>query len=106
MGRPVWIYLAHPRLMKSLDRLKGTETRRWLDRAFDELEKNPSCGVRIRTELIPKGYVREYSINNLWKHDLPGGWRLLYSIARMGDLTAVVVVEWLPHKEYERRFGY
>lgn len=100
------VYLAHRRLKKQFDQLRGTKLRRWLDLAFDELERNPSIGTRIRRELIPRAYVRKYRINNLWKYDLPEGWRLLYSLTRIGSLTAIVILEWLPHKKYERRFGY
>jgi hypothetical protein len=52
-----------------------------LDRAFGDVEKNACCGLQIRKELIPKDYVRKYGINNLWKYNLPNGWRLIYALA-------------------------
>ena len=47
-----------------------------------------------------------YEIDNLWKYDLPRGWRLMYSVARDEVIVISIILEWLPHKEYERRFGY
>lgn len=41
---------------------------------------------------------------NLWKYNLSRSWRLVYTIARDGDIV-VVVLEWFSHEEYERRFG-
>jgi hypothetical protein len=48
----------------------------------------------------------KYGIDNLWKYDLPGAWRLLYSVS--GDKIEVmaIILEWLNHKKYEKRFGY
>ncbi|MDI6708812.1 MAG: hypothetical protein QME47_07005, partial [Candidatus Thermoplasmatota archaeon] len=31
--------------------------------------------------LIPKEYIEKYSIDNLWKYNMPKAWRLLYSVA-------------------------
>ena len=30
----------------------------------------------------------------------------MYSVAGDGERVVVVILEWLSHKEYERRFGY
>lgn len=103
---PARVYLVDEGLKKKLVRLNGTELHRWLNQAFDRLKENPSCGTRIRRELIPREYVKRYRVNNLWKYDLPEGWRVIYTITRMGPLAAAVILEWLPHKKYERRFGY
>ena len=77
-----------------------------LTRAFDDLEKNVFCGIQIKKRLIPKSYLKKYNVDNLWKYNLPKGWRLLYSIRRDEIIVISIILEWLPHKEYERRFGY
>jgi len=63
-------------------------------------------GVQVPKRLIPKSYLTTYGIDNLWKYNFHKNWRLMYSVA--GDETTVItlIIEWLPHKEYERRFGY
>jgi len=92
-------------------RIKGPRTedemlRVRLDRAFGDLEKDACCGLQIRKGLIPKEYVRKYGINNLWKYNLPDGWRLIYSIGADDAGVLSIVLEWMDHKNYERRFGY
>lgn len=56
-------------------------------------------------KLIPKDY-KKYGIDNLWKYDLPNGWRLMYSVANDEVKIISIVLEWLDHKNYEKRFGY
>ena len=74
--------------------------------AFSDLEENAFCGVQVQKRLIPKSYLKKYGVDNLWKYDLPKGWRLLYSVRRNEIIVISIILEWLPHKEYERRFGY
>lgn len=77
-----------------------------LTRAFSDLEENAFCGIQIQKRLIPRSYLKKYCVDNLWKYDLPKGWRLLYSVRRNEIIVISIILEWLPHKEYERRFGY
>ncbi|NYZ77169.1 hypothetical protein H0O02_02535 [Candidatus Micrarchaeota archaeon] len=93
---------------EELKRGKGAEPHlyEFLDRAFDDLKKDPFCGIKIPKKFWPKDYIVKYEIDNLWKYDLPDGWRLIYTI-RANQVTILsVVLEWFDHKEYERRFGY
>ena len=82
------------------------ELYKFLDRAFDDLKKDPTCGIQIQSRLIPRYYIEKYKINNLWKYNLPAAWRLMYSIKGSEVGVIAIVLEWLPHKEYERRFDY
>ncbi|MFQ6129845.1 MAG: hypothetical protein ACE5OT_03440 [Candidatus Hadarchaeaceae archaeon] len=77
-----------------------------LTRVFGDLEENAFGGIQIQKKLIPKSYLKKYNVDNLWKYDLPKGWRLLYSVRRNEIIVISIILEWLPHKEYERRFGY
>ena len=77
-----------------------------LNTAFDAIAHDAFCGTQVPKRLIPKIYVTHYGIDNLWKYNLSKGWRLMYSVAGDGDQVIALVIEWLPHKEYERRFGY
>lgn len=78
----------------------------FLERATGDLKRNPLCGVKIPQTLWPKEYVRKYSINNLWKYDLPNAWRLIYTIAKDEVKILAILLEWFDHKNYEKRFGY
>ena len=70
------------------------------------LKENPSSGIQIARKLWPKRYVVRYAIDNLWKLNLPEGWRLIYTIRRTNVEIVSLILEWFPHREYERRFKY
>ena len=77
-----------------------------LNTAFDIISLNPFSGIQVPKRLIPKMYITKYGIGNLWKFNFYKNWRLMYSVAGNGTQVVTLVLEWLPHKEYERRFGY
>lgn len=79
---------------------------RFLERATNDLKENPLCGTKIPKNLWPKEYVRKYSIDNLWKYDLPNAWRLIYTISKDQVKILAIILEWFDHKDYEKRFGY
>ena len=79
----------------------------FIDRAIDDLEGNPFVGVRIAKRLWPKEYIQKYQANNLWKYDLPNGWRMIYTITTPNKIEIIsIILEWFNHPEYERRFHY
>ena len=78
----------------------------FLQRAIDDLKKNPFIGINIPKNLMPKEYIKKYGIDNLRKYDLPSGWRLIYTIKGNDIMIVSVVLEWMDHKNYERRFSY
>jgi hypothetical protein len=105
------IVFADERLKQAFNKLKDSKTEDLqlyglLKRAFEDIEKNPSGFIHVPKNLIPKEYIRKYGIDNLWKYDLPNGWRLLYSLSKDKVLLLAIILEWLDHKNYERRFGY
>ena len=76
-------------------------------RAINDLRENAFSGIQIPKRLFPKKYVQRYGINNLWKYDLPRGWRLLYTVTADNEVELIsAILEWFDHKDYERKFGY
>ena len=59
-------------------------------------------------KLIPKEYVLKYGVTNLFRIELSGFWRMLYTLTN--DETEVVIVAFvldiINHKEYDKKFGY
>ncbi len=111
MRLPSKVKFADERVMRSYRSIeKGDASDRELfkklNEVFSELEENAFCGIQIKKRLIPKTYLKKYGVDNLWKYNLPKSWRLLYSIRRDEIIVLSIILEWLPHKEYERRFGY
>ena len=78
----------------------------FIERAIKDLKSNPMCGTKIPKKLWPKGYIKKYSITNLWKYDLPNAWRLIYTIQTNDVIILNVILEWFDHKSYEKRFKY
>ena len=77
-----------------------------INQALDNIENNAFCGIQIPKKLIPKEYILKYDVKNLWKYDLPKGWRLIYSIVNDEIVVVSLILEWFDHKTYERRFKY
>ena len=105
------IFFADKKIEKAFYKLKGSKTEdkelyEHLVEAFEQLENDIFIGIHIPKKLIPKEYIKKYSIDNLWKYNLPRGWRLIYSVGKKEIAVISLILEWLPHKEYEQRFKY
>lgn len=99
------------KIQKSFEELKNSKTEdrklyKWITRAFGDLEINAFSGIQIPKKLIPKIYVEKYGIDNLWKYDLPSGWRLIYAVQNGTICVLSIILEWMSHKDYEKRFKY
>ncbi len=99
---------ADERIKKSFEKLKFRDEKflRHLKNAIENIKDDPVCGIKISQKLIPKNWVREYSINNLYKYNLPNAWRLLYSLSGNEIELIAIVLGCFDHKEYERKFNY
>ncbi|MFH1289779.1 MAG: hypothetical protein ABIH92_00045 [Nanoarchaeota archaeon] len=106
------VFFADEKLEELFQKLNDSKTEdknlyRQLLRTFEELEKDMFSGIQIPKRLIPKEYERRYGkIHNLWKYNLPNAWRLIYTIKKQDVVVLSLILEWLPHKEYEKRFKY
>lgn len=77
-----------------------------IDKALDVLKANMFAGETIEKRKFPIIYVQKYAITNLYKYNLDASNRLTYTLVADNSGTAIVVLEILNHKEYEKRFGY
>ena len=76
-------------------------------RSIKDLKENAFSGIQIPKRLFPKEYVQKFGITNLWKYDLPRGWRLIYTVTAENEVDIIsAILEWFDHKDYERRFKY
>lgn len=105
------IQFANENVQKAFEKLElgnfeDKQLSTFIKRAFEDICKNPFCGIQIPKRLIPEEYVKRFSIKNVWKYNLPGAWRLIYSLERTQICVISIVLEWMDHKEYERRFHY
>jgi len=63
-------------------------------------------GRKIPKSKWPKYYMSTWGVTNLYKTNLGPDWRLMYTLAFDGAGVAVICLEVLPHKDYDRQFGY
>jgi Txe/YoeB family toxin of Txe-Axe toxin-antitoxin module len=108
IDKKITVVFADEDIQKAYFRMKtdNPSLYKFLERATDDLKQNPFCGIQIPKRQIPKTYVSKYEINNLWKYNLPNAWRLVYSVAGSEVEIIAILLEWFPHKEYEKRFNY
>ncbi len=102
------INFANEKIQKAFEKLKKDDPNLYkiIIRAFEDIEKNVFCGIQIPKRLIPKEYFQKFNVKNIWKYNLPDAWRLIYSIEGKNLLIFSIILEWLDHKTYERRFKY
>ena len=96
-------------LEKTFESLPENEIlKKHIKRGIEEIKENAFAGIRIPKRLFPEEYVVKYNITNLWKYDLPNGWRLIYTLTSPNKVEIIsVILEWFTsHKDYERRFKY
>lgn len=84
----------HAQLLKAIEREKNN------------LKIDPQHGTHIPRKYIPKQAINKYGTDRLWKIDLVGYWRLIYTI--VGDEVKIItfVLEFMDHKKYDKVFKY
>lgn len=111
MSKEISVAFISKRLKAEFESLKKGEYEKrklykFIDRAIDDMKKNPTCGTKIPKKLWPKIYIKNYNITNLWKYNLPNVWRLIYTIESDEIRIMNIILEWFNHKQYEKRFDY
>ena len=108
MIKPSKVVFISEELEKDFEKLNDEEPlKKAIIKAIKDLQQNAFCGTQIPKRLFPKGYVKKYSINNLWKYDLSKGWRLIYTVTPEDEVQIIsAILEWFDHKEYEKKFNY
>ncbi len=110
MGKQIEVIFASDKLENAYDKLKNgkfeeRQLYEYIERARKDIKANHECGIKLAKRLWPKEYYK-YDIVNLWKYDLPNGWRIIYTVKENQIYIVGIILEWFSHKDYERRFGY
>ena len=79
---------------------------RAIRKKIELLGANPYYGMHVPQDRIPDEYRLLYDAANLWKINLSGAWRILYTI-KGGEIEILaLIMDLLSHKSYENKFGY
>jgi Txe/YoeB family toxin of Txe-Axe toxin-antitoxin module len=73
---------------------------------IDFIRADPFYGDQVQKDLIPREYKLKYNVKNVWRVELTGYWRMLYTIR--GDDVEIIcfILDIIDHKEYDKLFGY
>ena len=85
-----------------------------IDSKIALLKANYDSGIQIPKKFIPRKYQLDYEVTNLWKVDLAGYWRMIYTLNQpQREQTEIEIITiWLDvldimdHKNYNKLFGY
>jgi Txe/YoeB family toxin of Txe-Axe toxin-antitoxin module len=109
MIKPSKVKFISPKLEKEFNSLLDNDPiKKSIVRAIRNLQENAYTGIQISKKLIPEIYIKKYGINNLWKYDLSGEWRLIYTLTSENEIELIsAILEWFDnHGAYEKRFNY
>jgi len=75
---------------------------RSIKQKIEFIKSNPFYGNNIKKDRIPTSY----NVKNLWRVELTGYWRMIYTIK--GDQIEIIcfVLDILNHNDYNKKFGY
>lgn len=73
---------------------------------IDFIKLNPFYGDPVAKKLIPKEYIAEYAAGNIFRVELSGFWRMIYTLK--GDQIEIVafILDIIDHPHYDKKFGY
>jgi hypothetical protein len=77
-----------------------------INNAIRNIKANHTFGDLIPGKNISKGVVNRYGTDKIFRVELVGYWRLLYTL--IGDEIKIVafILEFMDHKRYDKIFGY
>jgi len=85
---------------------ENCELKEIVDEGLDALKENKFAGTIIGKKKIPRVYIREYGIANLYKMNLRQNYRLTYTLIGLPEGVCPHIIEVMTYPEYRRRFGY
>lgn len=79
---------------------------RAIDREINNLKINPQKGMPIKRSYISKQVINRYGTHKLWKIELVGFWRMIYTLT--GDEVKIItfILEIMDHEKYDKVFGW
>lgn len=74
----------------------------------DLIKVNRHYGDAISKDKIPKKYIDEYGIKNLFRVELPHYWRMIYTLTNNNSDIEIIgfILDIFSHEDYNKVFGY
>lgn len=77
-----------------------------INRAIEKLKVAPFSGNLVQRKKITKKAITKYGTDKLFRMELVGYWRLLYTVIGCEDKIIVLIFEYMSHEKYNIIFGY
>lgn len=110
----------------ALKKIVGEERKKDVESSFNQtlfrsiedkiaiLKRDYDFGIHIPKDRIGRKYIVKYDVTNLWKVNLSGGWRMIYTLKQPHrDNTEIEILSiWLDvldimsHEDYDKIFNY
>ena len=91
-------------VLKTLSNRDPTKLR--VDQVIDEMKQDKNLGDYIKKKPWPDKYVKTHEVTNLYRREIGGNHRLIYTIRGRKEDKVYQLLDLLKHKEYDRLFGY
>jgi Txe/YoeB family toxin of Txe-Axe toxin-antitoxin module len=75
-------------------------------RMIELITSNPFYGENAKKALIPRAYVNQYDVTNIFIADLPDYWRLIYTLESDEIQIIAFVLDIFDPEEYNKKFGF
>lgn len=79
---------------------------RSVERAIEQIKLDPQYGIPIPRKYVSKALFDKWGTNRLWKIDLVGYWRMIYTLTGDNVKIIALVLAFVDHKIYNKLFGY
>ncbi len=79
-----------------------------IKKKVDLVKSNPHYGDPVPKNLIPEEYRIKYGVTNLFRVELSGFWRMLYTLTNDESEIEIIafILDILDHSNYDKKFGY
>ena len=77
-----------------------------INSAISNIKSNPYYGDLIPRKYISKGVVNKYDTDKIFRVELVGFWRLLYTVIGNEAKIIAFILEYIDHEKYNKVFGY
>ena len=79
-----------------------------INKKVELIKVNPHYGKPISKSLIPREYIDNFGVTNLFRVELARYWRMLYTLSDGETIVEIIafVLDIVDHKKYDNKFGY
>lgn len=107
MGKRKFRVFASPDVIDVLKALSDNDPIKLrVDQVIDEMKQDRNLGDYIKKKPWPDRYVKTHEVTNLYRREIGGNHRLIYTIRGRKEDKVYQLLDLLTHKEYDNLFGY